>query len=194
VDSRSFPPIAGRDARVLILGSLPGQESLRQRKYYAQPRNAFWPIMGALFGAAPALPYAERRRLLLANGVAVWDVCARAFRAGSLDSAIVASSVVPNDFAAFFAAHLSIAQIFFNGAKAAELYRRRVVPALPPPLRVLPAVVLPSTSPAYAALDLAAKIRRWTVTRTAYSTADAGRRHADPTVTYPSPRTRRGMR
>jgi double-stranded uracil-DNA glycosylase len=163
MDSSSFPPLAGRDARVLILGSLPGQESLRRHQYYAQARNAFWPIMGELFGAAPELPYAERRRRLLASRVAVWDVCARAFRAGSLDSSIVASSVVPNDFAAFFAAHREIAQVLFNGAKAAELYRRRVVPALPLSLRALPAAVLPSTSPAHAALDLAAKTRRWTV-------------------------------
>lgn len=165
MDSRSFPPIAGRDARVLILGSLPGQESLRRREYYAQPRNAFWPIMGELFGAAPELPYAERRRLLVANRVAVWDVCKRAFRPGSLDSSIVASSVVPNPFAAFFAAHREIAHVFFNGAKAAELYRLRVVPELPPALRALPVAVLPSTSPAYATLDLAAKLRRWTVAR-----------------------------
>jgi len=55
-----FAPVAGRAPRVLILGSMPSAASLAAGQYYALPRNAFWPIMGALFGAAPDLPYAQR--------------------------------------------------------------------------------------------------------------------------------------
>lgn len=159
--SQGFPPIARRDARVLVLGSLPGQESLRRRQYYAQSRNAFWPIMGALCGAGPELPYRARTRRLALSGIALWDVCATAFRAGSLDAAIVAGSVVVNDFGAFLARHPGIRLVCFNGRTAAALYRRHVLPALGPAARTLPTLELPSTSPAHAALPLAAKLARW---------------------------------
>jgi TDG/mug DNA glycosylase family protein len=161
VHSQGFPPIARRDARVLVLGSLPGQESLRRRQYYAQPRNGFWPIMGALCGAGPELPYRARTRRLAAGGIALWDVCATAFRAGSLDAAIVAGSVVVNDFGAFLARHPAIRLVCFNGRTAAALYRRHVLPALGPAARALPTLELPSTSPAHAALPPAAKLARW---------------------------------
>lgn len=159
--SQGFPPIARRDARVLVLGSLPGQESLRRRQYYAQPRNAFWPIMGALCGAGPQLPYRTRARRLAASGIALWDVCRAAYRAGSLDASIVAGSVVVNDFGAFLARHPGIRLVCFNGRTAAALYRRHVLPGLAPRLRALATLDLPSTSPAHAALSLPAKLERW---------------------------------
>jgi hypoxanthine-DNA glycosylase len=159
--SRGFPPIAGADARLLILGSLPGAMSLERRQYYAQPRNAFWQLMGDLFGAGPDLDYAARGARLIANGVAVWDVCAAAVRPGSLDTAILPASVVPNDFAAFFSAHTGIGHVFFNGAKAAALYERQVLPGLPAAARQLPRAVLPSTSPAHAGRSYAAKLELW---------------------------------
>ena len=159
--SQGFPPVARRNARVLVLGSLPGQESLRRRQYYAQPRNAFWPIMGALCGAAPDLPYRTRTRRLAASGIALWDVCATAFRAGSLDASIVAGSVVVNDFGAFLARHIGIRLVCFNGRTAAALWRRHVLPALAPHAAGLATLELPSTSPAHAALPLAAKLERW---------------------------------
>ena len=161
--SAGFPPIAGPDARVLVLGSLPGRTSLEMRQYYAQPRNAFWRIVEALWGIAHDLPYPERTRRLALARVALWDVCASAVRSGSLDSAIVARTVEPNDFAAFFAEHAGIRAVFFNGAKSAELWRRLVVPGLPQPLRALSTQVLPSTSPAHQTLTFAAKLERWHV-------------------------------
>jgi hypoxanthine-DNA glycosylase len=156
-----FPPIAGGAPRILVLGSLPGRKSLEMRQYYAQPQNGFWRIMGALFGAGPSLPYPERLEQLIANRVAVWDVLAAGERNGSLDSAIVASSIVVNDFDAFLTRHGDIGLICFNGTKAAELYRRRVLPALSPRFASLPSRVLPSTSPANAAVPFAAKLASW---------------------------------
>ena len=153
---RGFPPIAGPDARVLILGSLPGQASLAARQYYAHPRNAFWPILAEIVGFAADAPYEARTAALVRAGIAVWDVCAAATRPGSLDSAIAAASVKPNDFAAFFAAHPRIARVAFNGAAAATLYRRHCLPDLG---RVF--VRLPSTSPAHASMNFAAKCAKW---------------------------------
>lgn len=165
MDSRGFPPVATRDARVLILGTLPGPESLRQQQYYALPRNAFWRIMGDLFGAGPGVPYARRLRVLQQSRVALWDVCASAYRQGALDAAIRGESVVPNNFAVFFRSHPRLELVCFNGQTAAGLYRRRVLPGLPEPLQGMRREILPSTSPAHAAMSYERKLERWEVVR-----------------------------
>ena len=159
--SVGFPPIADDRARVLVLGTLPGRRSLEAREYYAQPRNAFWRIMGHLFGAEPALPYEQRLERLHAARVAVWDVLAAGEREGSLDASIVRASMVVNDFGSFFAAHGGIELICFNGGTAAELYRRKVLPQLPLTLAALATRALPSTSPAHASLRFEQKLARW---------------------------------
>src|SRR5258707_688606 len=128
--SPSFEAIAGPDARVLILGTLPGAVSLAKGEYYAQPRNVFWKIMGELVGAAPELPYAERVQCLISGRVALWDVCAVATRRGSTDAAIVSGTIQSNDIAEFLRWHSGVEIICFNGAKAGELFRRRVSPTL----------------------------------------------------------------
>jgi hypoxanthine-DNA glycosylase len=159
--SFGFPPIAAPDARVLVLGSLPGRMSLELQQYYAQPHNAFWKIMGELFGAAQNVPYERRLEILRAHRVAVWDVLAAGERSGSLDSAIVRSSMVINDFAGFFAAHREIRLVCFNGGKAAELYRRYALPGLPPATAALATQLLPSTSAAHAGRTFEQKLMRW---------------------------------
>ena len=176
MDSRGFAPLAASDARVLILGSLPGAESLRQRRYYAQPRNAFWPIMGALFGAGPDRPYEARVLRLLARRITVWDVCKRAYRTGSLDSSIVRGSIVVNDFAAFFAGHPRLTLVCFNGATAEALYRRLVLPGLAAGAATIPLRRLPSTSPAHATLAFATKLEAWAPLATAAVPTRGGRR------------------
>ena len=156
----SFPPIAQPDARVLVLGSMPGERSLREQQYYAHPRNAFWWIMGEFFGAGPELAYAERTRRLEASGVALWDVLRRCVRPGSLDGAIVGATEEANDFASFLARQPSIEAAFFNGAKAEQAWRRHVEPDLDP--RYLPRLErLPSTSPAHASLSRNDKLAAW---------------------------------
>lgn len=139
---------------MLILGSMPGAASLAAGQYYAHPRNAFWPIMGALCGAGPELAYPARLARLGAAGIALWDVLAACEREGSLDTAIRAPRA--NDVAALFAAQPGIAAVFFNGAAAERLFRRHVRLAVTPAL-----VRLPSTSPAYAAMGFAAKCEAW---------------------------------
>ncbi len=158
--SIGFPPIARSDARLLILGSLPGAASLARQQYYAQPRNSFWPILGALLGFDPALPYAQRAEQLPAHCIALWDVCQSGVRPGSLDSAIQRSSIVPNDFAAFLKMHSDLHAIAFNGRAAENLFRSLVLPTLPASAE-LRYLSLPSTSPAYASLRQADKLARW---------------------------------
>ena len=159
--SSGFPPIEDGRAQILVLGSLPGQKSLEVNQYYAQRYNGFWRIMDVVFGAGPAVPYSERLERLIAHRVAVWDVLKAGERPGSLDSSIVASSIVVNDFAEFFQRHPHIRRICFNGTKAAELYRRRVIPTLPPRCARIETRQLPSTSPANAGVPFAAKLARW---------------------------------
>lgn len=148
------------DARVLVLGSMPGVASLRQQQYYAHPRNAFWPIAAAVCSFEAQSPYAERCAALMASGIALWDVLQACERPGSLDADIEASTVVPNDFEAFFRAYPTIARVCFNGAKAAALYRRHVLTTLSG-ISVQEYLDLPSTSPAHAAMSRQDKLARW---------------------------------
>ena len=157
--SRCFPAVTDPGARLLILGSMPGQASLQAARYYAHPRNAFWSIMGDLFAAGPDLPYPQRLARLQAAGIAFGDVIAACERPGSLDAAIVAPSVRANDFAGFFAGHPNIERVYFNGAAAESSFRRHVLPGLPG--FALPLIRLPSTSPAHAALSYGEKLAAW---------------------------------
>jgi len=169
--SQGFPWVARTDARVLVLGSMPGRASLAASEYYAHPRNLFWEIMDVLFGAGRELDYAVRLDRLTGARVALWDVAHRCRRPGSLDAAIVRDSVEPNDFAALFRACPQLHTVCFNGGTARELYRRRVLPHPPAADRPLAYHLLPSTSPAHAALDFSAKLARWRVLAEAAATA-----------------------
>jgi hypoxanthine-DNA glycosylase len=156
----SFPPVASRTSRVLILGTMPGGVSLRERQYYAHPQNQFWRIVGEILGLDPASPYEMRLASIRAADIALWDVLKSCTRPGSLDSAIEPLTVVANDFAGFFAEHAQIRRVCFNGAKAEALFMRHVRPRLGagPDVRYLR---LPSTSPANAALPFVAKLQAW---------------------------------
>ncbi|MFA6053588.1 MAG: DNA-deoxyinosine glycosylase [Methylobacter sp.] len=162
-DIAGFAPVVAGNAKVLILGTMPSVASLARQQYYGHPKNAFWPIMGALFGAAPELGYQQRKEILMANGIAVWDVLQGCNRLGSLDSNIKPESIKINDFAAFFAEHEFIAHVFFNGAMAEKLYKKHVLPTLNRRFDYLEYQRLPSTSPAHASLRLEEKIEAWKV-------------------------------
>ena len=138
-----FPPVARADARLLILGSMPSVESLRQSFYYAHPRNAFWPMMAEILGEARPETVEDKRALLTRHCIALWDTVESCERAGSLDSAI--RSARANDFAALYARCPEIRFVFFNGGTAEQLYRRLV--AREDGVRSF--LRLPSTSPAY---------------------------------------------
>ena len=164
-----FPPIAAADARVLVLGSMPSVASLAKQQYYGHPQNAFWPIMGRLFGAGLELPYDERKRILRERRVAVWDVLRQCHREGSLDTAIRVESESPNDFASFFGDHPHINTIFFNGQKAETAFRRHARRQLGVFERELEFIRLPSTSPAHAGRSFAQKLAAWREVKLAVS-------------------------
>lgn len=159
----AFPPVADGRARLLILGSMPGESSLRLQQYYGHRRNAFWPILGTLLGIPAGADYEACTRALRAHRIALWDVIAACERRGSLDQAIRAESIRVNDFAAFFAAHSGIVRVVFNGSTAEREYRRRVLPALPGPQRAIALHRLPSTSPAHAGMRFDDKLAAWRV-------------------------------
>ena len=155
---RSFPPVVDERSLVLVLGTLPGEESLRRLEYYAHPRNLFWPIVCGLFAqTAPAL-YAERLGFVASQRIALWDVCESGERRASADATI--KGEVPNRIDALLRAHPQIRAVAFNGSGAQRLHDRHF--ARRPDLSYF---ALPSTSPAYASLDFAAKLARWTVLR-----------------------------
>ncbi len=158
---RGLPPIENPAARVLVLGSMPGAASLAAGRYYAHPRNLFWPLMGELLGFDPALPYARRIAALKRARIALWDVIGACRRAGSLDARIDSASIVVNDFPGFLARHPRLTLIGFNGAAAASSWRRFVTGGVAG--RELRYVTLPSSSPANASVAMSVKREAWRV-------------------------------
>jgi hypoxanthine-DNA glycosylase len=146
--------------RVLVLGTLPGEESLRQLRYYAHPRNLFWPIVFALFGETVTDDYEARRRFVIDRRIALWDVCAMAERRASLDTEI--RREVPNAIDQLLDANPAIRTVAFNGGTARRLYDRHFKRR--PELAYLH---MPSTSPAHASLTFEQKLVRWQALRDA---------------------------
>ena len=152
---RSFPPVVGRAPRALILGSLPGEASLRLGQYYGHPRNAFWDLLGTALGEdLRSLPYPRRLARLKARRVALWDIVGSARREGSLDSAIRDERHNP---VLDLVRRTGVRAVYLNGRKAEAAFRR-ACGGLPPGVRV---VVLPSSSPANAGVPYARKRAAW---------------------------------
>lgn len=158
---RSFAPVAGRGARVLVLGSMPGTASLAAGRYYAHPANSFWRVVRDALAGGRELDYAARLRLLKKNGIALWDVLASCVRPGSSDSAIKRSTMRVNDIRGLLDRRPGIGTLLFNGARAEDCFRRLVLPGLGRRADRLKLVRLPSTSPAHAVIPYAAKLRAW---------------------------------
>jgi len=149
--------VARANARILILGSLPGRRSLQAAQYYAHPQNTFWRIMRELTGAHG--DYEQRCRMLVDHGIALWDVLEESVRPGSMDADINLPTAKANDFAGFFAEHRQLTRVCFNGQKAAQLFRRFV--ALEDCANSMQFETLPSTSPAYASMSFTDKLACW---------------------------------
>lgn len=153
---RSFPPIVGRNPKILILGSMPGVESLRRRQYYAHPRNQFWRLVGDALGEEfEGLSYRRKIAALKRRGVALWDTIADCERPGSLDARIRRER--PNDVAGFVR-RFGVRAVLLNGGKARQMFLRHAAALLPAGVLV---VALPSSSPAAASVSYARKARLW---------------------------------
>lgn len=156
VIKQSMAPFGATDARLLILGSLPGDASLAAQRYYAHPTNQFWRLLGGAIGEQlAALDYPARLDRLSARGIALWDVVADATRAGSLDGAI--RSARANPLADFVATHPDLRAVAFNGRTAAALGRRALAG-----IDGIELIDLPSSSAAFTR-PLAEKMIHWSV-------------------------------
>ncbi len=150
---KGLPPAIGRASRLVVLGSFPGEASLAARRYYAHPRNQFWPLLGAIWGLELAsMPYAARLAVLRTRGVGLWDVHASCRRAGSLDSAI--EDAEPNDLASLRRRAPALVLVAHNGSESARAAAQ--LEALG-----IATVRLPSSSPAHAAWSFARKLEAW---------------------------------
>lgn len=151
----SFPPVADPRARLLVLGSLPGDRSLAERRYYAHPQNQFWRLISPVVGRdLSALAYEDRLKALMDGGVALWDVVASALRPGSSDAAILDPEA--NDLSTLIAILPRLRAVAFNGATA----HRHGLRALSGVSRRIEIVALPSSS-ALHTVGLAAKQPAW---------------------------------
>lgn len=137
-----LPPVARGDARLFVLGSLPGDASLAAKQYYAHPRNGFWRLIGAVVGEdLQRLDYRCRLERLADHRIGLWDVVARARRPGSLDQAIRGAG--HNPLADYLAGFPQLEAVAFNGATAAAIGRRLLAG-----LGGVALIDLPSSSPA----------------------------------------------
>ena len=152
-----FPPLYDGNSKILVLGSFPSVKSREQLFFYGHPQNRFWRVTAAVFDCPVPVTIPEKRAFLLQNHVALWDVIASCDIDGSSDASI--KNVCPNDLTPLLAAS-KITRIFTNGATADALYTRWQLPATG-----IPAVRLPSTSPANAAWSLDRLIDAWRVSR-----------------------------
>lgn len=158
----AFPPLVHPEIepKVLILGSMPGVRSLEQQQYYAHPQNSFWWIMSELLGFDKALPYSAKIEYLVSAGIMVWDVAYACHRPGSLDSNIDSQTFKPNDFGSLFSEKKDVRLIAFNGQAARKLFKQHV--ERNQSWDIVPEIkVMPSTSPAYAAMRKEQKLEIW---------------------------------
>lgn len=154
-----IPPVWDAACRVLILGSFPSVRSRESGFFYGHPRNRFWRVLAAVYGAPEPVSVGEKTAFLLSRHIALWDVIASCDITGSADGSI--RNVTPNDLAPLFSG-APIRHIFTNGSAASSLYRKYMVPA-----GAAPAEPLPSTSPANAAWSFARLCEAWAVVRRA---------------------------
>lgn len=144
--THTFEPVCDPDSRILLLGTMPSPKSRENGFYYSHPRNRFWPVLAGLFRELPPSSAEEKRDFLRRRHIALWDVLHACVIEGASDQSI--RDPVPNDIGALLRG-TQIRAVFTTGGKAAALYRRYCEEGAG-----LPALPLPSTSPANAAMGL----------------------------------------
>jgi len=157
--SFSFLPISNDDAKILILGTMPGTKSLEINQYYGHNQNNFWKFMFTILKEDFSTDYEIKKALLQKNKIALWDVLQYCDRVGSLDSAI--KNEIANDFETFLKQHPNIRTILFNGQKAAAFFKKYVHLE-----KKYQLITLPSTSPANASKSFQSKLEEWKIIET----------------------------
>ncbi|HAG14233.1 MAG TPA: DNA-deoxyinosine glycosylase [Ruminococcus sp.] len=152
-----FPPLYDAHSEILILGSFPSVKSREQQFFYGHPQNRFWRVTAAVFQENVPVAISEKTAFLLRNHIALWDVIGQCDICGSSDSSI--RNVMPNDLMPILQ-HAAIRRVFVNGGTAAKYYQKYQLP-----VTGIPAVQLPSTSPANAAWTLPKLIGAWQIIR-----------------------------
>lgn len=153
----AFPPVIDNHSCILMLGTMPGEESLRKQQYYGHKSNQFWIIIYKLFGEPLSDDYDKRVAFILSKGIALWDVLSSCEREGSLDSKI--KNEQANDFSTLFSTYPNIRYILFTSKKAEEFYKRYVKCTENDRIYL----TLPSPSPANAQMTLDRKLELWKV-------------------------------
>lgn len=146
-------PVFDEKSRILVLGSFPSVKSREANFFYGHPQNRFWKVLAAVFDAEVPNTIEEKREFLLEHRVAVWDVIASCDIVGSSDSSI--KNVVPNELSEILS-QAKIEQIFVNGKKAEQLYKKYIEKEIG-----RKAICLPSTSPANAAWSVEKLVTEW---------------------------------
>ena len=151
--THEFEPIFDERSRILILGTLPSVKSREGQFYYRHPQNRFWKVLAKICKTEPPATIAEKKAMLLEHGIAIWDVVQSCDIIGSSDSSI--KNVTPADLSVILR-QAPVKTIFLNGGKAWDLYQKYCAG-----MTELPAVKLPSTSPANAAWSLEKLVTVW---------------------------------
>lgn len=120
----SLAPVIDKNSKILILGSIPGKQSLDKQEYYGNNRNAFWKMIYTLYDQVLQDHYRSKIEFIKSKNIALWDVIENCSRKGSLDSNI--KDEKPNDFETFFSNYPNLKYVFFNGGKAYDVFKKRV--------------------------------------------------------------------
>lgn len=144
--THAFDPVFDPESRILILGTMPSPKSREFGFYYSHPRNRFWPVLAKIFGEEVPKTPDERKNFALRNKIALWDVLKECDIEGASDSSI--KNAVPNDISIIFE-KADIKAVFTTGTTAARLYKKFIEPE-----SKIPAIALPSTSPANAKIGV----------------------------------------
>ena len=161
---KSFEAIANPDCTAIILGTMPGVQSLTQKEYYGHPDNVFWDIIVRILTPSftedeiEQLTYKDKTKILIENKIALWDVLQYCDRKGSLDSAI--KNEIKNNFEDFFINHKKIKTVFFNGQKAEKFFVGCFKDLIE--RHSLTKIILPSTSPSHT-MNTFKKLKDWRI-------------------------------
>lgn len=155
--SHSFAPIFDKASKILVLGTFPSVKSRENNFYYGHPQNRFWRVLAELTDCPVPQSVEEKKRFLLEQHIAVWDVIAQCDIIGSSDSSI--KNVIPADLSVILN-QAPIRSIYGNGGKACELYQKYAYPKTKREI-----IKLPSTSPANAAWQMERLLEAWSVIR-----------------------------